>query len=274
VQHVLESSPEYNSSTVLEILHDERDRAIITSGRARQVWRLVGSSGEKSEFQQLIDYFANSQGHELRRLPMLSIHGSPAVDAEGVFRTKVNMVFEFLLNSDIFTIDEKIQKKTFAEFSGLGYQSRRKRYFVFGLVFYWCIIIYRQIPFPESLNPAIFAYGIYGYLPTTVIHQVNPEIAEIVETVEQYTPRMSIDAVDENVKSFLNHHSFDFGEFISDLRHSQHGPQLLARTIGTTTVIGNCMTGFTYFREGFTSNRGFTSVYLFIFDTNELSTST
>src|SRR5438046_6237389 len=106
--------------TVLEILQHERDRAIITNGRTRQVWRLVGSnSDQNSEYQQLIDYFANSQGHEFRRLPMLSIHGSPAVDAEGVFRTKINMVFEFLLNLISLLLMKRIQKKTFAEFSGL-----------------------------------------------------------------------------------------------------------------------------------------------------------
>ena len=244
----------------LELIRLEQQRALaIIRSSNRQVWNLA--SNRQRQYLQIIDHLFNSQGHQLRIVPELSIHNSPALDIGGVFRAKINEVFQFLLHSDIFTFDNTIEKTTFTLFSALQYQYRHKQYLAFGQIFYWFVIIHRHIPFPDSLNPAILAYGIHGYIPTNVIQQVDEVTADVVEIIKSYTTRTPEDRISDDVKNWLTAKSVNINDFMSDLR--TNGPQYLAETTGTMAIVGDCLSAFMFFREGFTKNRGFTSVYYF-----------
>lgn len=119
---------------------------------------------------------------------MFTICGSPAVDIGGVVQDKINRVFEFLLNSDIFILDHVISQKTFKEFPFMGYHSQRKKYIAMGLIFYWFVLIHHYYnPFLVQLNPAILAYGIHSCIPQNVVQQVNSHFGHIADTIEQYT---------------------------------------------------------------------------------------
>ena len=121
------------------------------------------SQYENQHIEEFLEFLYSTPDHEFKRTIRIRISQSPAIDVGGVFRDKIGSAFQFLLNSDIFVMNEASNMKTFRPFiNRMGYQQRKAQYIAFGKIYYWSVIVRRCIPFPNNMDPAILAYGIYG----------------------------------------------------------------------------------------------------------------
>jgi hypothetical protein len=120
-----ENSVDYSILTPMEILQREQERAIPNRQTEGILWTLHGEPADDSLLP--IDYIYNCVGPELRIVPVLRIPQSISIDAGGIFRDKVNRVFDYLMESDIFVTDHTTGKLTFAEFDEpILYRAREK----------------------------------------------------------------------------------------------------------------------------------------------------
>jgi hypothetical protein len=224
---------------------------------SRQRWMLRGSQALRE--QELFDFLLNTPGHDLRLLPRLSIFQNEVIDAGGVFRDSINRLFGSMYNSDMFS-QSSHNTKSFRERSPTEFVYYRSRYYVFGKIFYWFIIIHRQVPYPMDLNPAIVAYAIHEKIPQSILLQVDPSVHTLIQQILGYSSRTSVNAIVENVREWLSIIGVPLSDFMSDLCHPQKGPKHLADTIATLAVVNNSFQAFSSFRDGFNDNRGFETV--------------
>jgi len=199
---------------------------------------------------------------DLRKIPQLRIHGSPAIDAGGVFRDKVNRLFQQLLNSrDILEDDQITGCLLFCEYEdSLQYASRQKQYSVLGTIVYWFVFIHRFVPYPLRLHPAIIAYAIYGYVPYSILARALPGVASIICNIQSYTILTSLDEIHDDVKGWLEAINYGIESFLADLHDRNRGAQYLTREIGTRVIMGKRKEAFDMFRNGYRKMSGFISV--------------
>ena len=258
-----EATPEYDSDSpisTLQVLQTEQRRATSHSSGNVEYWRLKSDMTQRT--QDLINYLYNCSGHQLTKIPRLTIDGSHSIDVGGVFRNEINQVFRSLFESEIFTLDTN-GFQTFTEYNVMNFTLRTKQYFVLGRIFYWFVFIHRHIAYPVAINPAIISFAIYGEIPLSVMERINGGLARALALIKTYNFRTAAAAIDEDVLQWLSQIGIDFSDFIEDLHHQQRGPHYLIRMIGNTVILGNCKPAFEEFQKGFTSQRGFSSVYLF-----------
>jgi hypothetical protein len=242
---------DYSVLTPMEILQREQDRAVSNRQTGAILWTLHGDPTDHTCL--LIEYIYNCLGPELKIVPVLRIPQSISIDAGGIFRDKINRVFDYLMQSDILVKDPTTHKLTFAEFEAPSfYREREKLYVVFGTIFYWFILRHRLIPYPLlDLNPAIVAYAIYGYIPQTAVDAFTPSAASTTRLIARYTVNTTASEIHEEVKSWLTAIRYSFDLFMTHLHDPNRGPAYLMREVGTQIVLGRCQNSFDMFREGF-----------------------
>ena len=87
------------------------------------------SQHENQHVEELSEFLYSTPDHEFKRTIRIRISQSPAIDVGGVFRDKIGSVFQSLLNSDIFIMNEASNVKTFRPFiNRMGYQQRKAQY--------------------------------------------------------------------------------------------------------------------------------------------------
>jgi hypothetical protein len=242
---------DYSVLTPMEILQREQDRAVSNRQTGAILWTLHGDPTDHTYL--LIEYIYNCLGPELKIVPVLRIPQSISIDAGGIFRDKINRVFDYLMQSDILVKDPTTRRLTFAEFDAPSfYREREKLYVVFGTIFYWFILMHRLIPYPLlDLNPAIVAYAIYGYIPQTAVDAFTPSAASTTRLIARYTVNTTESQIHEEVKSWLTAIRYSFDSFMTHLHDPNRGPAYLMREVGTQIVLGRCQNSFDMFREGF-----------------------
>src|SRR5277367_2964740 len=125
---------DYSVLTPMEILQREQERAISNRQTGAILWTLHGEPDD--HIHLLIEYIYNCLGPELKIVPVLRMPQSISIDAGGIFRDKVNGVFDYLMESDILVRDPTTRKLTFAEFDEpASYRTREKSYVAFGTIF-------------------------------------------------------------------------------------------------------------------------------------------
>ena len=246
--------------TPAQILTHEQERVTQNAPEIRIFWHLVGS--DEDHLVSLMECLFNCPPMDLRAIPQL--HGSPVIDAGGVFRDKVNRLFQQLLDSkDILENDLSTGCLLFCEYEdSLQYASRQKQYSVLGTIFYWFVFIHRFVPYPLTLHPAIIAYAIYGYVPYSVLAKAVPSIAPIIRNIESYTILTSLDEIHDDVLTWLDTINYSKESFLADLHDRHRGAQYLSRELGTRVIMGKRKEAFDMFRNGYRKMLGFISVYL------------
>jgi len=248
--------------TPAQILAHEQERVTQNAPETRTLWYLVGS--DEDHLVSLMECIFSCSALDLRAIPQLRLHGSPAIDAGGVFRDKVNRLFQQLLDSkDILENDLSTGCLLFCEYEdSLQYASRQKQYSVLGTIVYWFVFIHRFVPYPLTLHPAIIAYAIYGYVPYSVLAKAVPSIAPIIRNIESYTILTSLDEIHDDVMGWLTAINYPMESFLADLHDRNRGAQYLARDIGTRVIMGKRKEAFDMFRTGYRKVLGFISVCL------------
>ena len=139
---------------------------------------------------------------------------------------------------------------------------RRPKYFVFGKIFYWFVIIHRQIPYSTDINPAIIAYAICEKIPRNVLPHIDGSVNSLVQQILSYNSQTSQEAIDTNVKDcqWLHLIGIPLSDFMNDLQNPEKGPGYLADTIATLAVVNDSAQAFAHFHQGFNDNRGFETV--------------
>ena len=254
---------DYSVLTPMEILQREQERAISNRQTGAIIWTLHGEPDD--HIHLLIEYIYNCLGPELKIVPVLRMPQSISIDAGGIFRDKVNRVFDYLMESDILVRDPTTRKLTFAEFDEpASYRTREKSYVAFGTIFYWFILMHRLIPYPLSnLNPAIVVYAIYGYIPQTVVDSFTQSAASTTRLIARYTVNTSANEIHDEVKTWLTAIRYSFDLFMTHLHDPNRGPAYLMREVGTQIVLGRCQNSFDMFREGFRKCGDVPSVLVF-----------
>jgi hypothetical protein len=220
--------------------------------------------------------YSCQDGPKLRVKPRIQIHGTQAIDSGGVFDDKISQTFLFLLESDIFQHDPTTGMSTFSQYDDFGYSVRSKYYYVLGQILYWFVLVHEIIPYPSFINPAIIAYGIYGFIPQQILHQISGDHAVITRNIiESYTTLDSVDEIDQSVQDWLlAMETLSLDDFISELHNPQHGAIYLANIFSLAAVgMEGCLLAVEQFRLGFTSNHGFDSVFHLMTITNILETT-
>jgi hypothetical protein len=250
--------------TPAQILAHEQERATQNPPETRPFWHLVGS--DEDHLVSLMECLFNCSAADLRKIPQLRLHGSQAIDAGGVFRDKVNRLFQQLLDSrDILEEDQITGCLLFCEYEdSLQYASRQKQYSVLGTIVYWFVFIHPVVPYPLGLHPAIIAYAINGYVPNSVLARALPAVAPIIRNIESYTILTSLDEIHDDVKSWLEAINYRIELFLADLHDRNRGAQYLAREIGTRVIMGKRKEAFDMFRNGYRKMSGVFSVCLSI----------
>jgi hypothetical protein len=213
---------------------------------------------------------------KLRLKPRIQIHGTQAIDSGGVFDDKISQTFLFLLESDIFQHDPTTGMSTFSQYDDFGYSVRSKYYYVLGQILYWFVLVPEIIPYPSSMNPAIIAYGIYGFIPPQVLHRISGDHAVITRNIiESYTTLSSVEEIDGSVQDWLlAMETLTLNDFLSELHNPRHGAAYLANIFSLAAVgMEGCLPALEQFQLGFTSNRGFDSVFHLINIINILETA-
>ena len=213
---------------------------------------------------------------KLRLKPRIQIHGTQAIDSGGVFDDKISQTFLFLLESDIFQHDPTTGMSTFSQYDDFGYLVRSKYYYVLGQILYWFVLVHEIIPYPSSMNPAIIAYGIYGFIPPQVLHRISGDHAVITRNIiESYTTLSSVEGIDGSVQDWLlAMETLTLNDFLSELHNPRHGAAYLANIFSLAAVgMEGCLPALEQFQLGFTSNRGFDSVFHLINIINILETA-
>ena len=213
---------------------------------------------------------------KLRLKPRIQIHGTQAIDSGGVFDDKISQTFLFLLESDIFQHDPTTGMSTFSQYDDFGYSVRSKYYYVLGQILYWFVLVHEIIPYPSSMNPAIIAYGIYGFIPAQVLHRISGDHAVITRNIiESYTTLSSVEEIDGSVQDWLlAMETLTLNDFLSELHNPRHGAAYLANIFSLAAVgMEGCLPALEQFQLGFTSNRGFDSVFHLINIINILETA-
>jgi hypothetical protein len=189
------------------------------------------------------------------------IERSPSIDTGGIWRTRINQVFEALLHSDLFdhTAEGEL---TFAEYPSAGFSFRHGRYFVLGRLFYWSVFIGRDIPYPRNISQAIVHFAIHGTVPRSVTSRrgTTEAIANIAGIIEGYTFTTTIDNISGEVKYWVGQLGINMDDFMADLHHPSRGPLHISERLSTSAVLGTCAQAFWSFKKGFNSERGFESV--------------
>jgi hypothetical protein len=260
----------------LDIIQFEQREAVLDSpSHTREHWQLSGHHSTHAE--QIVDCLYSCQDRpKLRLKPRIQIHGTQAIDSGGIFDDNISQTFLFLLNSDIFKHDSTTGMSTFSQYDDFGYLARSKYYYVLGQILYWFILIREIIPYPSSMNPAIIAYGIYGFIPQQVLHRISGDHAVITRNIiEGYTILSSVEEIDGSVQDWLlAMESLSLNHFISELHNPQRGAAYLANIFSLAAVgMEGCLPALEQFRLGFTSNHGFDSVLHLKNITNILETA-
>ena len=248
----------------MDIIQFEQREAVLNSpSHPRELWQLSGHHSTHAE--QMIDCLYSCQdGPKLRLKPRIQIHGSQAIDSGGIFDDKISQIFLFLLESDIFKHDPTTGMSTFSQYDDFGYLTRSKYYYVLDQILYWFVLVREIIPYPSSINPAIIAYGIYGHISQQVLHQISGDHAVITRNIiEGYTTLDSVEEIDGSVQDWLlAMETLSLDHFISELHNPQHGAAYLANIFSLAAVgMEGCLPALEQFQLGFTSNRGFDSVF-------------
>lgn len=145
-------------------------------------WELLGSTSD--HIQTILDRVAIMPAAELAMLPRIRLHNLATCDTGGIFRVKINEAFDYLLHKDdLFTFDTFMSRYMFAAHSHVSLQQKRRRYQIFGKILYWYVIIHQEVPFPTLLDPTIFAFCVYGYIPVALSESENPAFATLATQI-------------------------------------------------------------------------------------------
>ena len=221
-------------------------------------WSL--SSAQETRELMLFEKLLGTPGHSFRLIPRFTMSGNSVVDIGGVFRDSINRMFHGIYESDIFnSVGTNVgNKKTFRELSPVEVGYRKGKYFVFGKIFYWFIIIHRQIPYPMEINPTIVAYAIHGKIPRSILQQIDPSVNLFIEEILQYNSETTMDKVTEIVRDWLKIIGVPLDDFVYDLQTKNVSD--VADNIATLATVNNSLQAFDHFRNGFNDQRGFESV--------------
>jgi hypothetical protein len=221
------------------------------------------SQHEDRHVEELSEFLYSTPDYEFKRTIRIRISQSPAIDAGGVFRDKIGSVFQSLLDSDIFIMNEASNVKTFRPFiNRMGYQQRKAQYVVFGKIYYWFVIVRRCIPFPNNMDPAILAYGIYGdNLPTTCLEATHP-LRQMVETVLRFTNETQRDEIIRTLEPWREQCCINLNYAVTQIMDVDGGRMPFLKALFKNAVFNDANDAFEYFREGFIGeDRAFPSVY-------------
>jgi len=210
------------------------------------------------QISTLMSLLAHAEPQEFRHKPRVLVPDSVTYDAGGVTADKVNKVFEYIINTEIFVRDETTSTVSFANVDTTPDSERS--YLVFGIIFYWYVFIYPMVPFPFSVNPAILAYSIYGYIPICIVNQQISGLARISEIIRHYPIDITMEQIDDEVLQWLDHMELPYEEFVEQLRDASMERDDLVRRMGNDIIIGESKAAFDKVREGFQRISGFTSV--------------
>jgi hypothetical protein len=223
-------------------------------------WEISGNLEDHN--QSLLESIYRTEGHKLRMIPGLKIHGSDSVDTGGVFRAKVNRLFEFLMMK-CFKTDDTSKLQTFASSTDIPDKDVQKYYYTFGKILYWFVLFHGEIPYPVGLDPIILSYCIYGYVTPAAANHRNRSVVNIAKQIDDGQPirqrgRSAIDSNDD-LTAWLRALMITKSEFNQCCR-SLNSKKLIAQWFTTIAMLGKHLHKIGYIREGFTNAIGFTTV--------------
>ena len=210
--------------------------------------------------QKLFENLQTTPGHSLRLIPRLALNGNSVIDTGGVFRDTINRVFRSIYESDIFESTNVGAPKSFRELSPIEFEYHKAKYFVLGKIFYWFVIIHRQVPYPMDINPAIVVYAIHGKIPRSILQQIDASVNILIQEIAGYNSEATANDITENVKDWLRIIGVPLEDFTNDLQNLSKGASYLADNIATLAVVNNSLQAFDHFRDGFNDQRGFETV--------------
>ena len=243
---------------VEQTLLAEVQRATANTTEDREEWTLQGNSEQQTS--ELLDRILATPATQFGREPKISIVGNIALDMGGPFRQYVANAFNSLLSSDEIFSDHSSELRSFREHPLHVFTYQQNRYIVLGKLFYWFVIIHKCIPYPHKLNPAIVAFAIHDTIPLNVVPHANRSVMQILNLIEGYNSRTSINVIDEIVKEWLENLGIPLSDFMNALSDRNKGSLYFMKGIAMLAVINNCQQAFDYFRMGFQSGRNFISV--------------
>jgi hypothetical protein len=236
-------SPDYNdleNLSTLDVLRRERLNAIGPVETIPVSWRMFGDVEKRLD--DLITNLHSLSRDDLRVLPRLKLpRGTLSVDIGGVFRDRVNGVFEHLLASDIFIqevgavySDAGITLRGFEDNDEQDYYDRERYYRLLGTIIYWFIFIHHLVPYPMRVDPTIIAYCIKREIRLTVVEQVKQGLRRCANTIRTYNRNTKMSA---EVREWIESSNEGMEAFKATLR--TEGPEKAAQNLCNKIILAS-----------------------------------